>query len=193
MFARFYIKDVSGNAFAAEPIQVAADVYNKPLDQDCFSFFEYDLLSALMKKAQSQINAYDIAAGVLPVKVLPFKAGGIDVSKVQSFHLFNGEMGELAEVELKILKHPSLNILDVRLHSRGTEEIVKVLKEDKKVPRWRSFAKDYKINRVYFYGNHKKYIIAFIEVLLEPEKGWKEKRLLSVTGEITKIWENAFK
>ena len=192
-FAKIFILNVPENDYVTKPIQVSIEVENSPLDQDCFSFFEYELLSALMKKAKSQLDNYGIIPGILPVRVIPFKENGSDMSKLQSFHLFNGEMGNLAEVKLEIMKGSSPSLLDIRLRSHGIEEVEKILQRDKKAPHWRRLAMDYQIDRVYFYGNHKKYIIVFVEVIFEPEKGQNEKRYMCVSGEISKVWENAFK
>ncbi len=192
-FARFVIVDVPKNEYAITPIQVSTYVKNNPLDQDCFSFFEYVLLLNLMKKAKPKLEDFGIIPGVLPVKALPFRDRNSNTTEFQRFHLFNGEMGNLAQLELEIMKCQTPGTLDIRLRSRNKKRVEVILQKDKKVPKWRSNVKNYRIAQVYFYGNHKKYIVVFIKLVFKLQNGKTEDRYMCVTGEITRVWENAFK
>ena len=192
VFAEFFIIDIPRNSYAIKPIPEQVIVQNSPMDQDCFNFFRYELLSDLMKRARPMLDKFDILPGVLPVRVLPYREEGADASKIQSFHLFNGEMGNLAAITLRILKQSQANLLDIRIRSQAAEEMEQVLQKDTKAPAWRASAKDYRIDRTYFYGNSKKYIVVFVEVVFEHDTEKEEKRYMCVTGEVSKIWDNAF-
>ena len=192
-FARLYIIDVPGNSFATKPVTVDTDVHNNPLDQDCFSFFEYELLRKLMNETSGLLQKYDINYGVLPVEVSPFIEGDMDTSREQVFHLFNGEMGELASVKLYIREQNPSSLLDIRISSTGTEKVEQILQKDKKTPKWRTNTREYRIDKVYFYGNSNKYIIVFIKVIFPAQNGMEDTRYMCVTGKINRVWENAFK
>ena len=192
-FARLYIIDVPGNSFAYKSVTVTIEVHNNPLDQDCFSFFEYELLKKLMNETSGLLQKYDINYGVLPVEVSPFIEGDMDISKEQVFHLFNGEMGELASVKLYIREQNPPSLLDIRISSTGIEKVEQILQKDKKTPKWRINAREYRIDKVCFYGNSNKYIIVFIKVIFPSQNGMEDTRYMCVTGKINKVWENSFK
>jgi hypothetical protein len=47
MHARLFVIDIPTNSYAAGPADETVQVYNTPLEEDCFVFAEYHLLSML--------------------------------------------------------------------------------------------------------------------------------------------------
>ncbi len=104
VYGRLFVIDIPNNSYAARPEDATAIATNHPLDQDCFDFVEYHLLFDLLNNKRSYFDRFNIVPGLLPLRALPYESpDNKDGSHCQEFHLFNGEIGNLAALELQIM------------------------------------------------------------------------------------------